>query len=149
MLYRCHPAPPRHRAPTRAGNPFILLLCLLQGCWASPRNQQGWFRSLKSVKAASEKDGRFTLPFKKGCKTRMLCHWPVGQHSASQQCPAPRLVARSEYLALVFLLNSTTGFADAMRSTHSPRLGPPGASTSPESGLAVSTYVNFLSREKR
>jgi hypothetical protein len=34
----------------------------------------------------------------------MLCHWPAGQRSASQQCPAPRLVARSEYLALVFCL---------------------------------------------
>jgi tyrosine-protein phosphatase SIW14 len=29
-----------------------------------------------------------------------------------------------------------------------PRLGPSGASTSPESGFAVSTFVNFLSREK-
>jgi hypothetical protein len=44
------------------------------------------------------------LSLKKGCKTQTLCHWPVGQHSASQQCPAPRLVARSEYLALVFCL---------------------------------------------
>jgi hypothetical protein len=30
-----------------------------------------------------------------------------------------------------------------------PRLGSPGASTSPESGSAVSTSGNFLSREKR
>jgi hypothetical protein len=47
----------------------------------------------------------------------MLCHWPAGQHSASQQCPAPQLLARSKYLALGFSLNSRTGFADAMRTT--------------------------------
>jgi hypothetical protein len=34
----------------------------------------------------------------------MLCHWPAGQRSASQQRSAPRLAARSEYLTLVFCL---------------------------------------------
>ncbi len=104
--------------PLARGTLSFYSCAFFKRCWATPRNQQGWFRSLKSVKTANEKDGRFTLPFKKGCKTRMLCHWPASQRSASQQCPAPHLAARSEYLALVFLLNSTTGFADAMRIAH-------------------------------
>jgi hypothetical protein len=54
------------------------------------------------VKAPGEERDFFAVPLKKSCKTQMLCHWPVGQHSASQQCSAPHFPARSKYLALVF-----------------------------------------------
>jgi hypothetical protein len=57
--------------------------------------------------------------------------------------------ARSWYFALVFFALEPGPFRGLTRTLFNPRLGPSGASTSPESGFAVSTEENFLSREKR
>jgi hypothetical protein len=85
----------------------------------------------------------------KTSKTPMRCLRPVSPHSASQQCPGPQLQARYKHLAFNVSLKSRIGFVALMRTFLYPRLDPPGASTSPESGIAVSSVGNFLSREKR
>src|SRR5271163_3387964 len=51
--------------------------------------------------------------------------------------------------ALDFFVYNPGWLRALTRTLLHPRLGPSGASTSPESGFAVSTHVNSLSREKR
>src|SRR5215831_17173441 len=98
----------------------------------------------------------------KGTATRFAATWKAsptspkktnalpnagGVHTAEQRgLRACIRLARSRYFALVFC--GDTGLErGSMPDQGNPRLGPSGAPTSPESGLAVSNDVRKLSRE--
>ena len=61
----------------------------------------------------------------------------------------PQMRARSMHFALGFFSLRTRAGSRMQTDLKIPRLGPSGASTSPESGFAVSTEEKILSREKR
>jgi hypothetical protein len=72
-----------------------------------------------------------------------------GSHTASQQIPRLNCGRGAETSRSIFCLEPGLASRSLYGPIRNPRLGPPGASTSPESGMAVSRCVKFLSREKR
>jgi len=76
------------------------------------------------------------IPEKNECAAQ--CRWSA--HGRTAGLRAGIRLARSRYFALVFC--GDTGLQrGSVPGQVNPRLGPPGASTSPESGLAVSNDV--------
>src|SRR5713101_2662219 len=76
------------------------------------------------------------------------CRWPVVRTQPNSTCSASCTGAGQVLRARFFRLEPGP-LRGLTRTLIHPRLGPSGASTSPESGFAVSTEENFLSREKR
>ena len=135
-----------------AGNPSILLLCARQRrcAWFRRGAETRATRFLGRVEGYSKKN---RLPGSRTQNAARIAHAPppAGDwHSLSLTAGAPPKVrARSRHFALGFIRLEPGPLRGCTRTLVSPRLGPCGASTSPESGVAVSTHAHFLSREKR
>ena len=102
------------------------------------------------MKAGIEKKADHTpvvLKFQR--ETPMLCQWLVVRTQPNSRVPRLKYGRGAGIRARFFRLKPELPRGLAHTDLFRPRSGPSGASTSPESGFAVSTEENILSREKR
>ncbi len=136
VLHRSHPDSSPQQVPVvRAGNPSILLPWRAGGCVSASKTQlDSW-----SVWKASPRNHR---------KKRMRCPMPVKFTRPNSRLHA-YLRLRGEGTSRSFFAVIPGWSVGQSRTKTYPRLGPSGASTSPESGFAVSDQEELVSRENR
>jgi hypothetical protein len=140
----------------RAGEPLNFTPLHPAGCWVDP---EGHRRSNPILRAPDRRKKRplssrsFHRPLRgqvqNRCEMPMLCRRPAGSAQPNSNCRAEIPGAEQVLRARFFCLKPGLASWSLHGPIPQPRLGPPGASTSPESGSAVSTSAKFLSREKR
>ena len=103
------------------------------------------------MKAGSEKktDDHTLVVLKFQRETPMLCQWLVVHTQPDSSVPRLKYGRGAGIRARFFRLKPGLPRGLAHTDFFRPRSGPSGASTFPESGFAVSTEENILSREKR
>src|SRR5437667_1030527 len=149
--------PPRSRVPARGGNPIILLP--LHPAEA-PRFASGSGLKLThlpirlAIRLVRESGQRKkSRPYSGRTQvqreTPMLCQWLVVHTQPDSSVPRLKYGRGAGIRARFFRLKPGLPRGLAHTDLFRPRSGPSGASTSPESGFAVSTEENILSREKR
>src|SRR5690242_7592650 len=150
MLHGCHPTLALPGPLPSAGNPFILLLCIGRG--VAPRSGVWAGRERNSIqgfiKGAGEKKPTARQSCLNAARNANAPPRPVARTQPHSRCSAK--YGRGANLRARFYSLRTRAVSRVRNGPYFPsRLGPCGASTSPESGLAVSAHAKILSREKR
>jgi hypothetical protein len=152
MFHSRHPSSAYMGIPTRAGEPSYFTplrphrgVALRSRVWAEA---SAALIRLDRESGARKKTDCQAVVLRVQSETPMLCRRPVLRTQPNSRCSASIAGAELVFRARFFRLE-TGPLRGRTRTLIHPRLGPPGASTSPESGIEVSREENFLSREKR
>src|SRR5439155_11705448 len=145
--------PPRSRVPARGGNPIILLPLRPAEAprFASGSGLKLAHLPIRLVRESGQRKKTDHTPvvLKFQRETPMLCQWLVVRTQPNSRVPRLKYGRGAGIRARFFRLKPGLPRGPAHTDLFRPRSGPSGASTFPESGFAVSTEENILSREKR